>query len=209
MEPEDNMMLSTIERSSVATRDRTTSVSRLEQISAIAFPTALDWMALAWRDDAVRGIVFGYPSQRQAKFALGQVLYLPGQFWHFPTGGQLADEPQWVAALMAGLQRFAGGERVEFSDVPLAMDHLSRFAKRVVAACRAIPWGQVTTYGDLAAACGSPGAARAVGSVMARNRYPLVVPCHRVLASGGGLGGYSAPDGLSMKRRLLAMESTA
>jgi methylated-DNA-[protein]-cysteine S-methyltransferase len=110
---------------------------------------------------------------------------------------------------MADLQRFAEGERVEFSDVPLATDHLSRFAKRVVAACRAIPWAQVTTYGDLAAACGSPGAARAVGSVMARNRYPLVVPCHRVLASGGGLGGYSAPDGLRMKRRLLAMESTA
>jgi methylated-DNA-[protein]-cysteine S-methyltransferase len=110
--------------------------------------------------------------------------------------------------VMAGLQRFAEGERVEFSDVPLATEHLSRFAKRVVAACRAVPWGQVTTYGDLAAVCGSSGAARAVGSVMARNRYPLVVPCHRVLASGGGLGGYSAPDGLHMKRRLLALEST-
>jgi hypothetical protein len=97
------MMLSTIERSSVATRDRTTSVSQQEQISAIAFPTALDWMALAWRDDAIRGIVFGYPSQRQAKFALGRVLYLPGQFWHFPAAGQLADEPQWVANLTAGL----------------------------------------------------------------------------------------------------------
>ena len=202
-------MLSTIERSSVTVRSPATSASREEQIAAIAFPTALDWMALAWREDALRGIVFGYPSERQAKFALGRGLYLPGQFWHFPTAGQLADGPKWVADLMAGLQRFAEGEPVDFSDVPLALDHLSRFGRRVVAACRAIRWGQVTTYGDLAAACGSPGAARAVGSVMARNRYPLIVPCHRVLASGGGLGGYSAPDGLRMKRRLLAMEATA
>jgi methylated-DNA-[protein]-cysteine S-methyltransferase len=203
------MMLSTIERSSVTIRSPATSASPQDQISAIAFPTALDWMALAWREDALRGVVFGYPSQRQAKFALGRGLYLPGQFWHFPTAGQLVDEPKWVADLMGGLQRFAEGEPVDFSDVPLAVDHLSRFGRRVVAACRAIPWGQMTTYGDLAAACGSPGAARAVGSVMARNRYPLVVPCHRVLASGGGLGGYSAPDGLRMKRRLLAMEATA
>jgi methylated-DNA-[protein]-cysteine S-methyltransferase len=200
------MTLSTIERSSVTVRGRTTSASREEQISAIAFDTALDWMALAWRENALLGVAFGYPSQRQAKFALGRGLYLPGQFWHFPTAGQLASEPKWLADLMAGLQRFAEGEPVDFCSVPLALDHLSRFGRRVVAACRAIPWGQVTTYGDLAAACGSPGAARAVGSVMARNRYPLIVPCHRVLASGGGLGGYSAPDGLRMKRRLLAME---
>jgi methylated-DNA-[protein]-cysteine S-methyltransferase len=200
-------MLSIIERSSVTNRSPATSAVREEQISAIAFDTALDWMALAWHEDVLRGIVFGYPSQRQAKFALGRGLYLPGQFWHFPTAGQLAHQPNWVTGLMAGLQRFAEGEPVDFTDVPLALEHLSRFGRRVVAACRAIPWGQVTTYGDLATACGSPGAARAVGSVMARNRYPLIVPCHRVLASGG-IGGYSAPDGLQMKRRLLAMESS-
>jgi methylated-DNA-[protein]-cysteine S-methyltransferase len=203
------MTLSTIERSSLATRHRTTIASRKQQISAIAFPTALDWMALSWRDDALLGVAFGYPSQRQAKLALGRGFYLPGQFWRFPTTGQLVDEPQWLTHLVAGLQRFAKGETVDFSDVPLSMDHLTRFGRRVVTACRAIPWGQVTSYGDLAATCGSPGAARAVGSVMAKNRYPLVVPCHRVLAAGGALGGYSAPDGLRMKRRLLAMESTA
>ena len=95
---------------------------------------------------------------------------------------------------------------MDFSDVPLALDHLTPFGRRVVAACRRIPWGQTRSYGELAAECGSPGAARAVGSVMAKNRYPLIVPCHRVLAAGGELGGYSAPDGLKMKRRLLAME---
>jgi methylated-DNA-[protein]-cysteine S-methyltransferase len=200
------MTLSTFERSSVTFGPQTTSASRQQQISALAFPTALDCMALACHDDALLGVAFGYPSQRQAKLALGRGLYLPGQFWRFPTVGQLTEEPRWLADLIAGLQRFAEGEPVDFKEVPLSLDHLTRFGRRVLAACRAIPWGQVSSYGDLAAACGSPGAARAVGSVMAKNRFPLVVPCHRVLASDGTLGGYSAPDGLRMKKRLLAME---
>jgi methylated-DNA-[protein]-cysteine S-methyltransferase len=104
------------------------------------------------------------------------------------------------------LVRYAAGEPVDFSDVPVSLDHLSAFQRRVVKACRAIPCGDRRTYGQLAAAAGSPGAARAVGQVMAGNRMPLVVPCHRVVASGGGLGGFSAPQGLAMKRRLLALE---
>ena len=101
------------------------------------------------------------------------------------------------------------GEPVDFADVPLALDHLTPFGRRVIAACRRFLGDSTRSYGELAAECGSPGAARAVGSVMAKNRYPLIVPCHRVLAAGGELGGYSAPDGLKMKRRLLAMESAA
>src|SRR5437762_530922 len=62
------------------------------------------------------------------------------------------------------------------------------------------------TYGDLSAAAGAPGAARAVGNVMAQNRYPIIVPCHRVVGSAGSLGGFSARDGISMKRRMLEME---
>jgi methylated-DNA-[protein]-cysteine S-methyltransferase len=163
-------------------------------------------MAVAWQDELLHGVAFGYASQRQARFALAQTLYRPGQFWQFPAVGQLATEPGWLQKLVEDLQRFAEGEPVDFRYVPISEAHLTRFGRRVISACRAIPWGQVTTYGELAAKCGSPAAARAVGSVMAKNRFPLVVPCHRVLAAGGALGGYSAPDGLKMKRRLLAME---
>jgi methylated-DNA-[protein]-cysteine S-methyltransferase len=105
------------------------------------------------------------------------------------------------------LVRFLDGEPATFDDVPLVLDHLSPFQRRVVAACRAIPYGATRTYGDLAAAAGSRGAARAVGQVMAGNRMPLVVPCHRVVAAGGKLGGFTAPQGLTLKRRLLALES--
>jgi O-6-methylguanine DNA methyltransferase len=78
--------------------------------------------------------------------------------------------------------------------------------QRVTAACRSILPGQIGSYGRLAAAVGAPGAARAVGSVMAANRIPLIVPCHRVLRSGGQLGGYSMGRGLPLKRQLLDLE---
>jgi methylated-DNA-[protein]-cysteine S-methyltransferase len=105
------------------------------------------------------------------------------------------------------LVQFAAGEAVDFSDIPVDGEHLSPFQRRVVRACRAIGRGQTRTYGELAAAAGSPGAARAVGRVMATNRTPLVVPCHRVVGASGSLGGFSAPQGVAMKRRLLMMES--
>jgi methylated-DNA-[protein]-cysteine S-methyltransferase len=107
------------------------------------------------------------------------------------------------------LLNYADGEPEDLRDVPLALDHLSTFQRRVVKACRAIPLGERRTYGQLAAAAGSPGAARAVGTVMATNRVPLIVPCHRVVASGGKLGGFSSPQGLAMKRRLLELETAS
>jgi O-6-methylguanine DNA methyltransferase len=104
--------------------------------------------------------------------------------------------------------QFLNGAKDNFADVPISLEHLSPFQRRVVAACRAIPRGGTKSYGLLAAAAGSPGAARAVGQVMATNRYPILVPCHRVVAAGGRLGGFSAPQGLSLKRQLLAFEAS-
>jgi methylated-DNA-[protein]-cysteine S-methyltransferase len=84
---------------------------------------------------------------------------------------------------------------------------LSPFAVAVVQAARRIPVGETRSYGQLAMAAGRPRAARAVGRVMARNRTPLLIPCHRVVGSGGKLGGFSAIDGLRMKERLLQLEA--
>jgi methylated-DNA-[protein]-cysteine S-methyltransferase len=164
-------------------------------------------MAIAWQGDVVRGLVFGHASRRHAAVALARMPWLSDQFCRLLSTSQLRDQPAWLTDVVGRLERYADGEPVEFTDVPLALDHLTPFARRVVAACRRVGWGHVSTYGDLAAQCGSPGAARAVGSVMAKNCYPLIVPCHRVLAAGGAIGGYSAPDGLRMKRRLLVMEA--
>jgi methylated-DNA-[protein]-cysteine S-methyltransferase len=79
----------------------------------------------------------------------------------------------------------------------------------VLEEARRIPAGETVTYGELAARAGSPGAAREVGQAMARNRFPIIVPCHRVLAANGGFGGFSAPGGLESKARLLTIERAA
>ncbi|HEX3599959.1 MAG TPA: MGMT family protein [Lacipirellulaceae bacterium] len=177
------------------------------RICIAPFLTDLNWMAVAWRDDVLVGNAFNHSSRRAAEMSLARMPGLPDAFCRFDLKGQADELPDWIADLIGKLQRFAEGEPVDFSSMPLALDHLTSFGRHVIAACRRIPWGQTRSYGELAAECGSPGAARAVGSVMSKNRYPLIVPCHRVLAAGGELGGYSAADGLTTKRRLLAMES--
>jgi O-6-methylguanine DNA methyltransferase len=108
--------------------------------------------------------------------------------------------------LMERLIRREQGERDDFLDLSLPLNDRTQFQRLVLACCRAIPWGETRTYGQLAREAGSPGAARAVGQVMATNRLPLIVPCHRVVSANGGLGGFSAPSGIDLKRRLLQHE---
>jgi methylated-DNA-[protein]-cysteine S-methyltransferase len=105
------------------------------------------------------------------------------------------------------LDQYCHGRVVSFSDVALAERPMGDFHRRVLEACRGIEYGQTSSYGKLAARAGRPGAARAVGAAMARNPWPIVVPCHRVLRGGGALGGYSAPAGLALKQALLDLEA--
>ena len=107
-------------------------------------------------------------------------------------------------ALLRGL---LAGDEVDLADVELDLDGVPEFDQRVYAVSRALPRGVTATYGDIARRVGAPGAAQAVGQVMGHNRFPLVVPCHRVVAAGGGNGGFSAPGGVDTKLRLLALES--
>jgi methylated-DNA-[protein]-cysteine S-methyltransferase len=176
-------------------------------VQVTAFNSGLKWMALAWTESELQGAVFGHASRRQAEDALLRVHRLPRHACSLVAVDDLDEAPLWMRQLVEDLKRFAGGESVDFSDVPISQAHLTPFGRRVIAACRRIGWGQTSSYGKLATTCGASGAARSVGSVMARDRFPLVVPCHRVLAAGGKLGGYSAPGGLQTKRYLLEMET--
>jgi methylated-DNA-[protein]-cysteine S-methyltransferase len=175
---------------------------------AAAFATELGWMALAHQDGTLVGIVFGHATQRQALATLERRLGRASDSGPGLDVLPVDQHPAPIAELVAGLKSFAAGEEVEFDDVQIDQRHLTDFGRAVVRCCRHIPFGETRSYGQLAAASGSPGAARAVGQVMATNRYPLVVPCHRVLAAGGQLGGFSAPTGITMKRRLLALEDS-
>jgi methylated-DNA-[protein]-cysteine S-methyltransferase len=100
---------------------------------------------------------------------------------------------------------YFNGRPVAF-EVVLDLADVTEFRRRVLEACRRIPYGRLASYADLARAAGRPNAMRAAGSAMAHNPLPLIIPCHRVIRSDGTLGGFSSPDGVAMKRRLLQLE---
>jgi len=103
------------------------------------------------------------------------------------------------------LSEYFSGRRVKF-DFPLDLSEATAFRKKVYEVMRMIPFGEVRTYGWLARKVGKPEALRAVGGANANNRWPLVIPCHRVVGSDGRLTGFSAPGGLALKASLLELE---
>ena len=123
------------------------------------------------------------------------------------AGAVPGDPPQFVAAAVQAVKRYFAGEPADFSTVPLDLSGQDDFFKAVYAAARKVPWGRTTTYGALARELGAgPEAARDVGQAMAKNPVALIIPCHRVLAAGGKVGGFSAPGGATSKMRMLALE---
>jgi O-6-methylguanine DNA methyltransferase len=112
---------------------------------------------------------------------------------------------QAVAPVVKQLQAYFAGSLVRF-DLPLDMAHLTPFQRNVLQAARRIPPGTVRTYGQVAQAIGKPKASRAVGQALGRNPLPIVIPCHRVVAANGSLGGYSGGGGVRSKRLLLRLE---
>ena len=120
-----------------------------------------------------------------------------------------AEPPGWVAAVVERIRALLSGQRIGFDDVPLDETGIDTFRRNVHALARAIPAGETRTYGDLARRLGDVRQARAVGQALGANPFPIVVPCHRVLAAQGRSGGFSAPGGLSTKLRLLEIERAA
>lgn len=116
------------------------------------------------------------------------------------------DPPKLIRSSIAQIVQYFAGQPHNFSKIPLRFTGVPMFHQKVYVAARNIPIGQTLTYGDVAAAAGSPKAARGVGQALAKNPFPLVVPCHRVLAAGGKIGGFSAYGGLVTKAKLLELE---
>jgi methylated-DNA-[protein]-cysteine S-methyltransferase len=128
----------------------------------------------------------------------------PRVVWHdlpVPRKTQVTD---CYLELVERLQAYFAGEDVSFADVELDLEYDSPFYERCAGALRAVPRGEVVTYGELAALAGAPNAARAAGTFCGRNKHGLFVPCHRVVGAGG-LGSYGS-YGLDYKRRLLELE---
>lgn len=167
-------------------------------LQACVFSTPLGWFGLVGRERCVWRLVMGHQTATEAWASLHR---------HFADESLV--ESDWYLALRKKLKEFAAGKQVSFDNIQVRTEHRTEFQQKVILATRAVGFGETVSYGELAARAGSQNAARAVGSVMANNEVPIIIPCHRVLASGGKIGGFSAPQGINLKRRLLELEARA
>jgi methylated-DNA-[protein]-cysteine S-methyltransferase len=167
-------------------------------ISHCVFDTALGTCGVAWNS---RGLVaVQLPARDRA--ATERLLITRCR------SSGAATPPPKIATLIADITRYLDGERVDFSTVPVDLSSLDPFRRQLYETMRTLPWGTTTTYGTLARTIGLANweGARDVGEAMGRNPVPIVIPCHRVLAAGQKLGGFSAPGGAATKAKLLALE---
>lgn len=165
------------------------------------FDTAVGPCAVAWHDTALVGVELPSGTEASTRAACERrwssaVEIEPGA----------SDLPAMVRDAISRIGVLVAGTPADFSGVPLDFSEVPSFHQRVYDVTRAIPPGRTQTYGEIAAQVGDAGAARAVGQALGRNPFPLIIPCHRVLAAGGGAGGFSGAGGVATKRRLLAIE---
>lgn len=165
--------------------------------SAHIFSTAHGFVALVWRDETVVGLRL--PDGDAAASARALRRRWPDAILAKPT--------VTIAKVVAAITRYFTGEHEDFRDVAVNLGRQEPFFARVYDHVRALGWGETSSYGDVARALhATPEAARSVGQAMAKNPIPLIVPCHRVLAAGGRIGGFSAPGGSDAKARMLVLE---
>ncbi len=160
------------------------------------FETALGTGAVAWGDAGVTGVQLPESNATNVRARLKRRF----------AGALEAEPPRDVAEAIGAMQALLRGEPSDLSAVRLDMRRVPEFAQQVYAVARTLRAGETLTYGEIAKRLGDPLLARDVGQALARNPFPIIVPCHRVLAAGGKLGGFSAVGGVATKQRLLAIE---
>jgi methylated-DNA-[protein]-cysteine S-methyltransferase len=161
------------------------------------FPTAVGSCGLAWGANGIVGVQL--PESNPSATLARLLRKLDGDASPAAPSQEIQHTIDGIVALLAGEPRDLLSARLDMSQVPV-------FFRDVYVIVRRIPPGQTLSYGEVADRCGDRGAARAVGQAMARNPFPIIVPCHRVLAARGRSGGFSANGGVATKMRLLAIE---
>lgn len=159
------------------------------------FDTAIGRCAISWNARGVAGV--GFPEANDAATRARILKRHPHAV--------AASPPPAIADAIAGIVALVGGERRNLSGIVLDLESVPEFNRRVYEVARTIAPGDTLTYGAIAARLGEPDA-RAVGEALGKNPFPIIVPCHRVVAAGGKTGGFSAPGGVGTKFRLLAIE---
>jgi methylated-DNA-[protein]-cysteine S-methyltransferase len=160
------------------------------------FETAIGPCGVAWTEDGLTRVQLPQASRTATEQRLRK---RPGN-----AGPELPSPP--IRRVITDLQSYMLGDRVEFAGVPIDWGNLNAFHRRIYDVTRALAWGETASYGEIARRAGPPVVARAVGQAMSRNPVPIIMPCHRVLAAGRKIGGFSAYGGAVTKERLLALE---
>lgn len=159
--------------------------------------TALGTFGLAWTDIGVARVALPGRDRGRTEIWISREPAEPG----FPDG-RYADLPDRI-------RRYAGGERIDFADVPLDLDGTPDFNRHAYAELLKVGYGETTTYGAIARVLGDVTLARAVGQAMGANPIPLIIPCHRVLGADSKPVGFSSPGGVGAKMQMLALEHAA
>ena len=160
------------------------------------FDTAIGPCGIAWSENAVTRLQLPEADPRATEQRLRATR----------AHGSPGVPPPGIERIIASVQSYLSGQKIDFSSVALDLTGISPFHRAIYDAARAIPWGHTATYGDLAHQIGAPDAARAVGQALGRNPIPIIIPCHRILAKGDKLRGFSAYGGIVTKERLLVLE---
>jgi methylated-DNA-[protein]-cysteine S-methyltransferase len=155
----------------------------------VTFDTALGRCAVRWSEAGIAGVLLPHPAGR------------PGDA--IEDGGEV---PPFVRRAIEGMTAVLAGGSPDLRAIPLDDRDIDDLRRAVYAATREIAPGTTRSYGEVARAIGRPDGARDVGAALARNPFPIIVPCHRVVAANGALTGFSAPGGLATKRRMLELE---
>ena len=152
------------------------------------FPTPLGICAIAWNDAGLTGFSLPPENPRESTSAA-------------------TESPPWVTEIVARVRRHFAGELQDFSDVRYDFSSVPAFNLRVLRAALEVKAGRTATYGQIAAAIGEqPAASRGVGAALGANRWPLLIPCHRITGADGMMTGFSGPGGVTTKVKLLALE---
>jgi methylated-DNA-[protein]-cysteine S-methyltransferase len=161
------------------------------------FETAMGFCAIAWSDAGVARFQLPTKTVEAAERLMRRRAF----------GAEPGAPPKDIAAVIEAAKGYFAGEKTDFSQVQLDLAGQDAFFAQIYDALRRVAWGRTTTYGALAKELGAGReAARDVGEAMAKNPAPLIIPCHRVLAAGGKIGGFSAPGGSKTKARMLELE---
>ena len=160
------------------------------------FETAVGVCGVVWGTTGLLGVQLPQLGAADPGFRIAK---------RFPRAVQM-EPPLTVQAAIDAMQALLSGERLDLMEIELDMAGVEPFQSKVYEIARAIPPGKTRTYGEIARQIGDVALSRAVGQALGANPWPIVVPCHRVLAAGGGKGGFSAPGGTDTKMRMLEIE---